>query len=299
METRKLMKISELALHSGLPKSTIHYYLRQGLLHPPQKTGRTMAYFDSSHLARLSIIKRLRNDLRMPIIFLKQEIERLEAIGNRSDGENELQNASLEPQESRKKEIINAAIEVFSQKGYHNTKVNDITHKAGISIGTFYIHFKNKRDLFIDVVEEVFHHIVGDAARNIKGEQNLGKRLIIRGRTFFENYTRYMEILNQLRAEIASEENWPQEKLNRMYRALTGPVIKEVREAIELGIVRPNVDPELLAFSLTGLIEVMSFRIKLDEKYGIEDVLRFIGDFLVNGLVPEDQRGRWVLDEIL
>jgi AcrR family transcriptional regulator len=299
MDAKKLMKISELSLQSGVPKSTIHYYLRQGLLHPPQKTGRTMAYFDSSHLERLSLIKRLRRDLRIPIAFLKQEVERLEAAGNRSSGENEHSNADLQPQESRKKEIINAAIEVFSQKGYHNAKVNDITRKAGISIGTFYIHFKNKRDLFIEVVEEVFRNIVGNAARNIKGEQNLGKRLVIRGRTFFENYTRYAEILNQLRAEIASEEDWPREKLNRMYLALTGPVIKEGREAAERGEIRPGVDPELLAFALTGLIEVLSFRILLDDKYTIEDVIFFIADLMLNGVVPLDQRGRWELNKIL
>jgi AcrR family transcriptional regulator len=299
MDAKKFMKISEISLQSGVPKSTIHYYLRQGLLHPPQKTGRTMAYFDSSHLERLSLIKRLRRDLRMPIAFLKQEVERLEAVGNSPGGEKELSDPELKPRESRKTEIISAAIEVFSQKGYHNAKVNDITRQAGISIGTFYIHFQNKRDLFIEVVEEVFHHIVGDAARNIKGEQNLMKRLAIRGRVFFENYIRYAEILNQLRAEIASDEDWPQEKLNRMYRILTGPVIKELREAIELGILRPDVDAELLAFGLTGLIEVMSFRVRVDEKYGIEDAQRFIGDLLINGIFPDDQRERWVLDEIL
>ncbi len=258
-----------------------------------------MAYFDSSHLERLSLIKRLRRDLRIPIAFLKQEVERLEAVANRSGGENEPLTADLQPQESIKKEIINAAIEVFSQKGYHNAKVNDITRQAGISIGTFYIHFKNKRDLFIEVVEEVFHNIVGNAARNIKGEQNLGKRLVIRGKTFFENYTRYAEILNQLRAEIASEEDWPREKLNRMYLALTGPVIKEGREAAERGEIRPGIDPELLAFALTGLIEVLSFRIRLDDKYTIENVISFIADLMINGVVPLDQRGRWELDKIL
>ena len=299
MDEQKYMKISEVSRQSGVPKSTIHYYLRQGLLHPPKKTGRTMAYFDSSHLDRLAAIKRLRKNLRMPIAFLKQEVARLEALAQKSSDENVKSDAELEPKESRKGEIINAAIEVFSQKGYHCAKVSDITQKAGISIGTFYIHFQNKRDLFIEVVEEVFRHIVGDAARNIKGEEDLGKRLVIRGRTFFENYTRYMEILNQLRAEIASEEQWPQEKLNRMYLALTGPVIKEAREGIERGEVRAGVDPELLAFALTGLIEVLSFRISLDTKYTIEDAIRFIGDLAINGLVPLNMKERWNISDLV
>jgi len=299
MNEQKYMKISELSRQSGVPKSTIHYYLREGLLHPPKKTGRTMAYFNSTHLDRLAAIKRLRKNLRMPIAFLKQELARTGSLGKQSRDENVLSDAEPEPKESRKAEIINAAIEVFSQKGYHCAKVSDITQKAGISIGTFYIHFQNKRDLFIEVVEEVFRHIVGDAARNIKGEEDLGKRLVIRGRTFFENYTRYMEILNQLRAEIASEEQWPQEKLNRMYLALTGPVIKEAREGIERGEVRAGVDPELLAFALTGLIEILSFRISLDTKYTIEDAIRFIGDLVINGLVPLNMKERWNISDLV
>jgi AcrR family transcriptional regulator len=279
------MKIGELSRRSGAPKSTIHYYLREGLLHPPTKTGRTMAYSDATHLARLAAIRRVRHDLRLPIAFIKKELDQYEEpVAAASDAENI--GAEAESRELRKRQITAAAITVFSQKGYHRAKVSDITRKAGISIGTFYLHFKNKRDLFIEVVEEVFRHIVGDAARNIRGEQDLRKRLVIRGRTFFENYTRYAEILNQLRAEIASEEDWPQEKINRMYKALTSPVIKEANEAIAQGAVRSDIDPELLAFGLTGLIEILSFRVSLDSKYTIEDAFHFIEGLLIRGVLP-------------
>ncbi len=298
MSDQAYMRIKELSQKSGVPKSTIHYYLREGLLHPPNKTGRTMAYYDETHLKKLATIKHLKKDLRMPIAFLKEELARLgeggfpePPLGN--DIENE-----TNPKDIRKAEIIKAAIEAFSLKGYHRTKVSDITKKVGISTGTFYIYFENKRELFIEVVEEVFRHIVGDAARNIKGEEDLGRKLVIRGRTFYENYSRYMEILHQLRAEIASDEDWPQEKLNRVYRALTGPVIKEAQEAIDKGQLRP-VDPELLSFALTGMIEVMSFRISLDDKYTIEDAIRFIGDMFVNGLIPEQERNKWDLDRLM
>jgi AcrR family transcriptional regulator len=292
------MRIKELSQKSGVPKSTIHYYLREGLLHPPTKTGRTMAYYDETHLKKLATIKHLKKDLRMPIAFLKEELARLGGGGfPEPPPGNEIENET-NPKDIRKAEIIKAAIQAFSRKGYHRTKVSDITKEVGISTGTFYIYFENKRELFIEVVEDVFRHIVGDAARNIKGEEHLGRKLVIRGRTFYGNYSRYMEILHQLRAEIASDEDWPQEKLNHLYRALTGPVIKEAQEAIDKGQLRP-VDPELFAFALTGMIEVMSFRISLDDKYTIEDAIRFIGDMIVNGLIPEQDRDKWDLDQLM
>ena len=298
MSDQAYMRIKELSQKSGVPKSTIHYYLREGLLQPPTKTGRTMAYYDGTHLKKLATIKHLKKDLRMPIAFLKEELVRLGKGGfpELTPG-NEIENET-NPKDIRKAEIVTAAIEAFSRKGYHRTRVSDITKEVGISTGTFYIYFENKRELFIEVVEDVFRHIVGDAARNIKGEEHLGRKLVIRGQTFYENYSRYMEILHQLRAEIASDEDWPQEKLNRLYQALTGPVIKEAQEAIDKGQLRP-VDPELLSFALTGMIEVMSFRISLDDKYTIEDAIRFIGDMIVNGLIPEQDRNKWDIDQLM
>ena len=298
MSAHAYMRIKELSQKSGVPRSTIHYYLREGLLHPPTKTGRTMAYYDETHLKKLATIRHLKKELRMPIAFLKEEVARLGGGGfpERPPG-NEIEDET-DPKDIRKAEIVRAAIEAFSQKGYHRTKVSDITKMVGISTGTFYIYFENKRELFIEVVEDVFRRIVGDAARNIKGEEDLGRRLVIRGRTFYENYSRYMEVLHQLRAEIASDEDWPQEKVNRMYRALTGPVMKEVQEAIDKGQLRP-VDPDLLSFALTGMIEVMSFRISLDDKYTIEDAIRFIGDIMVNGMIAEQDRNKWDMDRLM
>jgi AcrR family transcriptional regulator len=297
MSDQGYMRIKELSMRSGVPRTTIQYYLRERLLHPPTKTGRTMAYYDKTHLQELARIGHLKKELRMPIAFLKRELAR-PAKGNHSKPPpgDELENQT-NPKDIRKSEIVKAAIEAFSKKGYHRTKVSDVTKEAGISTGTFYIYFENKRELFIEVVEDVFRHIVGDAAKNIKGEENLGRKLVIRGRTFYENYSRYMEILNQLRAEIGAED-WAQEKLDRMYRSLTGPVIREAQEAIDNGELRP-VDPELLSFALTGLIEVMSFRISLDDKYTIEDAIGFIADMIINGLIPEQDRDKWDINRLM
>ena len=47
--------------------------------------------------------------------------------------------------------IINAANELFSKKGYHNTQVSDIIRLVGMSANTFYAHFKDKKELFEEV----------------------------------------------------------------------------------------------------------------------------------------------------
>lgn len=51
-----------------------------------------------------------------------------------------------------KKKIIDAAIELFSTKGYYQTNSKEIVKNAGVSIGSFYTYFLDKKALLIDVL---------------------------------------------------------------------------------------------------------------------------------------------------
>lgn len=56
------------------------------------------------------------------------------------------------PQETRKRILAAAAIE-FNRLGYHGTDSNNIAKAAGYAAGTFYKHFKDKREVFLAVYE--------------------------------------------------------------------------------------------------------------------------------------------------
>lgn len=53
--------------------------------------------------------------------------------------------------EDKKSLIYNCAKELFSKNGFRNTSVSDITKKAGIAVGTFYIYYPSKEKLFMDI----------------------------------------------------------------------------------------------------------------------------------------------------
>jgi len=82
---------------------------------------------------------------------------------------------------------------------------------------------------------------------------------------------------------MASEDLWPQDTVKKMYHNLTRPLIREAQQAVDLGIIK-NVDPDLLAYAMTGLIEIMSLRTTLDQKYSFEKIIDFITDLIQNGI---------------
>jgi AcrR family transcriptional regulator len=281
------MRIGELARLTGIPRTSIHFYIRQGLLHPPVKTSRTMAYYDESHLKRLRAIKAIKKNMRLPLIYIKDQIEKVEQQEELS-AETDRQIAASEkyendPKGKRKQIIIKAAITIFSQKGYHRTKIQDISKAAGISTGTFYLYFENKRELFTEVADEVIKAIMGEGADAIRQERDIAQRMRIRGQVFFNNYSKYNEILYQLRAEISSGEEWAQEKVKKVYQNLTEPVIRDIQKCIRQGLYR-ELDPDLLAYILTGQVEIMALRMKIDSKYTLEEIRDFLRDFNRYGL---------------
>ncbi len=55
--------------------------------------------------------------------------------------------------QKRRKEIFDAATELFSKSGYHGVSVDAIAKKAGISKGNLYWHFKSKQEIFLQLFE--------------------------------------------------------------------------------------------------------------------------------------------------
>ena len=55
---------------------------------------------------------------------------------------------------ARPAELVSAALEIFTERGYAGTRLDDVAERAGVSKGTLYLYYANKEDLFKAVVRE-------------------------------------------------------------------------------------------------------------------------------------------------
>lgn len=55
-----------------------------------------------------------------------------------------------------KEKLVESARVLIAENGYNNTKVEDITQKAEVAKGTFYIYFKTKEEIFLEILSEIF-----------------------------------------------------------------------------------------------------------------------------------------------
>ncbi len=56
--------------------------------------------------------------------------------------------------------IIEAAVNIFADKGFHQTTMEEIAHQAGVGKGTLYIHFENKDHLFSSILDDGIEGLV-------------------------------------------------------------------------------------------------------------------------------------------
>jgi AcrR family transcriptional regulator len=69
--------------------------------------------------------------------------------------------------QARPAELLGAALDLFVEKGYAGTRLEDVATRAGVSKGTLYLYFENKEELFKAVVRENIVTRLSEAAQEI------------------------------------------------------------------------------------------------------------------------------------
>ena len=80
-------------------------------------------------------------------------------------------------QEEKRKGILEAAARVFAREGFHNAKIEDVAHEAGVAHGTVYLYFGSKDDLLVSVFRENLSEIIEYVGSEIKKERNAEDKL--------------------------------------------------------------------------------------------------------------------------
>lgn len=158
----------------------------------------------------------------------------------------------------RRSAIIEAAIDVFAQRGFHHARVSDVAKEAGIADGTIYLYFKSKDDLLISLFEEKMEQIVDTFRDEVSRFDSAQERL----KYFLELHLKMVAERPAL-AEVMTVELRQSAKFMREYKApqfgaylgLLGDIISYGQER---GEVRSGIDPLLTRRIIFGALDELS-----------------------------------------
>ncbi|MDI6874417.1 MerR family transcriptional regulator [Candidatus Solincola sp.] len=282
----QVLRMSDLERLSGIPRHTIHQYIRRGLLPPPVKTGKTSAYYNEIHLEGLKKIREIKGGSRLPLSYLKRLLDESGAENGKGEETAIVQgehNHREDEKEKKRRRIREAALELFVRKGYGGTKIKDITSRAGVSVGTFYLYYRDKKELFMDAVDELIQSVVHAIEKEASRDGDPFRKAIRTARFYLDNYSKFSVIINQLRGMMVTENPDAYHKYIALHKRIADPVVRELRNAAKRGLIR-DLDPELLARAVMGIVEFTAIFLTFDRRYDSGEAVAFIVDLLKNGL---------------
>lgn len=165
----------------------------------------------------------------------------------------------IEPKTKKGKEtlkkILEASLEVIAEKGFMNTTVEDITRRAGIAYGLFYYYFKDKKEALEELLRRInreMRYYLKVSTAGYSSRIEMEKAGILKYLEWFNMNKKYHRVIIEAEVHDPQIYTWFFTKLAERYRI-------GLEEAMRRGEI-VNVDPELLAYIMIGIGEILGKR---------------------------------------
>lgn len=194
----------------------------------------------------------------------------------------------------RRREIILAASELFLEKGYTFTTIEDIADKVELSTGTIYQYFKNKEELFASV------NILGNSIILNEVEKAIGDNTLSPEQKIIQikeaMYTAYSNefIIHKALAHILTEYNIPtiSNDLRKQIKNVTHKILNIIADIIEEGAKQGEFEKgdymaqaEILWANFIGVTILEEARLKLTpKKTSVKYILDSSFDIFLKGI---------------
>jgi len=159
--------------------------------------------------------------------------------------------------EATRRQLLDAACEVFEECGYQATTVRGITDRANTAHGTFYLYFRNKEDAFCQVIESVIVNEMADDGtalqRGVAGREALEASLGVFVRTYARHVGLWRALLEGMLQSPTIEELWLTLRRQRVLR-----VVDLITGLQRRGGV-PGMDPLVAGHALSAMTEWFAF----------------------------------------
>jgi AcrR family transcriptional regulator len=202
--------------------------------------------------------------------------------------------------EARPDEVLDAALDLFIEKGFAATRVEDIAKRAGLSKGAVYLYFPSKEKILEGIVRRAVVPIAEHAlsfAQNYEGNPRTVITLVLKMLGTKLNEPRLLAIPKLIFREVLGfpelAEMYRREVLDKVIPVVEGLL----RKGIDEGYLRP-VDPELTIRSIVGpvvihvaMLEI--FGIQPRDGFAVERLIDNHLTILFDGLSAPQSSKRW------
>ncbi len=191
--------------------------------------------------------------------------------------------------------IVDSAIKVFAEKGYHATRISDIARDAEIAYGLVYHYFKNKEEILDTIFLERWGGFI-DVVRAIADDGRcVEDKLLSIATVTLTAYRRHPEWVKVLVFEIQRPQRFADPDRVRLVGQLFGLIARILREGQERGELRDDLDPTLACYIFVGGLDIVVtnrvldlIEIEGDEAAYYMKIAQTVVELFLNGMGRSD-----------
>ena len=192
--------------------------------------------------------------------------------------------------ETRRQQILDAALRCFSRDGFHNTTTADIVRESGVSQGTLYLYFATKDEMIAALAEDRHQNeafVNALALREHDPIKGLLSLIELHGSTLTDPA--------RLDGRRVGVQGWAEALRNPdIHNSVVGGValvraaiIRLVERGQHTGQIRPEIDPAAVARTLIALFQGLVLHIAWGEEVDLHGCGQIIHDMIGALLTPE------------
>ncbi len=176
-----------------------------------------------------------------------------------------------------REQIVQAAVEVFLERGYDQVRVQDITRRAGYTTGALYAHFESRTSILAEAISRQGAGLVQDMIRAV-GDARPGDGSLLRG--LANLICAEPQPLDKLMTEamaLAARDDSTRDVLLPAFQSLADSIGSMLDVATEIGIVDPTISGDALrTFFMTMVLGGIVGRAMNTDRTNAEDLMDLI-----------------------
>lgn len=183
------------------------------------------------------------------------------------------------------KQIIDAAVKVIAENGYHGSQVAKIAKQAGVADGTIYLYFKNKDDILVSVFQEKMGQFIEKISEQINTEQKADDKLLKLIEMHFLQLENDHDLAVVTQLELRQSDIELRTQINQVLKSYLNVLDTIIQEGIDDGIFQQNLHVRLVRQMIFGTIdEIVTNWVMQDHKYSLVEQASDVHSLIIKGL---------------
>ncbi|OAH53841.1 MULTISPECIES: TetR/AcrR family transcriptional regulator [Bacillaceae] len=187
-----------------------------------------------------------------------------------------------------KERIIETALIMFEQHGYHGVTVDQIVDECGTSKGGFYHNFKSKDELLYHIHDVFISYLLNKAKESHDKETDPVSRLCAIITSFTRIFDLYKPHITVFYQESTYLKGDFEERINEKRDEYRKLLLQVIRDGQSTGDFRQEVPAEISTMAIMGIINWMYKWFKKDGELSIETIARIFNDMMIHSLLTEE-----------